>query len=136
MEKLAPVPEIGEEYWFYANDQVKKETEFRARIMNVIPFEKGDSKIIYKYDEWTEEVVNIPLIDLWTEELLDSFWILSEKTDYFIELDVPELCHYHVYVARDVDGNWHSFETMLSKQFGFLDIYGDNYRKLHELNKN
>lgn len=132
MTNLAPLPEVGEEYWFYANDQVKQKTELRAKVKKVIPFKDGEKECIFKYDDYFQEVIDYPIMDLWLEQQPELFWILAEVTDYFIELSIPELCPQSVFAARDVDGGWHSFETHSSLQFGILDVTGDLYVNLHE----
>ena len=132
MADLAPIPEVGEMYWFYANDQVKKETELPATVVKVIPFWESGTKMIYKYDDYLQEVVAWPLMDIWLELVPEEFWLLSDETDYFIELSIPDICPQNVYAARDTDGGWRVFETQTSKQFGILDITGELYSKLHE----
>lgn len=132
MTNLAPIPEVGEVYWFYANDQVKKETEYPATVTKVIPFWESGTKMIYKYDDYLQEVVAWPLMDIWLELVPEEFWLLSDETDYFIELSIPGICPQNVYAARDTDGGWRVFETQTSKQFGILDITGELYSKLHE----
>ena len=88
MTNLAPLPEVGEEYWFYANDQVKQKTELRAKVKKVIPFKDGEKECIFKYDDYFQEVIDYPIMDLWLEQQPELFWILAEVTDYFIELSI------------------------------------------------
>jgi len=133
MENLTPVPEVGQLYWFYANDQKKKETEYRARVVNVYEYAATATKFVYRYDSLTDEVINYPVMDAWIEEAAELFWILSPKTDYIVELYIPELTNFSVYIARDLDGGWHSFETVNEKQFGFLDITGEIHNKLYKI---
>jgi len=133
METLAPIPKVGEMHIFYADDRVKQTTEYEARILDVYEYAKTGNKYIYKYDDFYEEVVPTPLMDLWLEAKEELFWILAEKTDFIIEARIEDLCPQLVYFARDLDGGWHSFETHTPKQFGFLDITKENYNKLHEV---
>lgn len=132
MTNLAPIPEVGEKYWFYANDEVKQKTEFVATVEKVIPFLDSEKELIYKYDDYLECLVDNPLMDLWLEAVPTEFWLLSDDTDYFIQLDIPDVCPQKTFAARDTDGGWRVFETQNSKQFGILDVTGELYSKLHE----
>ena len=135
MNTLAPIPEVGKSYWFFANDQVKEKTECEAIVTNVYSFEDSATKTLPIYDAYLEYVIDTPLMDIWIEQLDNLFWILSEQTDFIIELEIPELCSYKVYVARTIDGGWHSFETINPIQFGFLDVTGENHNWLHDDNR-
>lgn len=130
MINLSPVPNEGESYWFFADDQIKINTAYLAKVLKIYPFSGCSNKFIYKYDDLLEEVVPYPLMDLWLDGVIDTFWILENTTDFIIELYIPELCPQNVYIARDVDGGWHAFETTNSKQFGFLDITGEIHKEL------
>lgn len=132
METLAPIPEVGKEYSFFLDGRVKEEDKYLARVLAIYPFEATAKKMIYKYDDVYEEVIPNPLMDLWLEAVMDVFWILSEQTDYIVELHIPILCPQNVYVARTVDGGWHAFETTSSRQFGILDVTGELTAKLQE----
>lgn len=131
MDKLSPIPEVGQIYWFYADDLVKKDNEFEARITDVYTYEETAKKFVYKYDDQFQEVVPYPVMDLWLEEVMELFWILAGETDYIVRAMIPGLCPQDVYFARSLDGGWHTFETATSKQFGILDVTGELYNKLH-----
>lgn len=132
MSKLQRVPKEGETLWFYSNDQIRKQNECKAKVVSVIPFASTASKMVYKYDDYAEDLIAEPVMDLWLEEVLDLFWILSGETDYIIQLYVPDLCAQDVYVARTIDGGWHSFETANFKQFGILDVTGELHDQLYK----
>lgn len=132
MESLAPVPIIGQKCWFYIDDVIKPENEFEVTIFAIYSYQESAKKGIYKYDNDWEEVVSIPLMDIWINQLQETFWILNPQTDYILELRIPELCPQDVYAARDLEGNWHTFETTLPKQFGILDVTGEIHNKLHQ----
>ena len=131
MSNLPPIPKVGQLYWFYENDQVKLDTEFQAKVIDVYTYDDATEKFIYKYDDALEEIVAYPIVDLWLEEAMDLFWILSEKTDYIIRTEIPKLCPQDVFFARTVDGEWHTFETASPRQFGILDVTGELYNRLH-----
>lgn len=122
MKELSPPPKEGMIYPFFANDQIKRETCYRARVDKVIPIQESSSLHIYKYDSYFEQVIPYPIMDLWIEALSDIFWILDTETDYILRLCVPGLSSFDIYAARTVDGGWHSFETMGSNQFGILKV--------------
>lgn len=128
---MQPVPEQGEMLWFYANDQVKEKTEYQAKVIRVYDYWDSDKRIIYKYDDILQDTVENPIMDLWIENSIDMFWILNHETDYIIEIIVPDLCPQSIFVARDIDGGWHSMITITEKEFGILDVTGELYRKLH-----
>jgi len=121
MKTLAPIPKEGEIYWFYPNDIVKENNQYEAKIQKVYPFSATAWKFIYTYDDYLEDLVSTPVMDIWMEELKEMFWILASETDYIIEISVPELCQQRIFVARDQDGGWHSFVTIMEKEFGILD---------------
>lgn len=131
METLAPIPKVGEIYWFYANDQIKKETEYQARVTRIFTIAQTEHVWLQLYDNYLEDVIATPLMDKWIEESMDMFWIMAEKTDFVIELMVPELCQFCIYVARDIDGGWHSFVTHVPKEWGILDVTGEYHEKLN-----
>ena len=88
MEDKIVIPAVGEEYWFYANDQIKKNTEYRATIRRIIPFEESANVFIHKYNDLIEDLVKEPLMDLWLEQMEGLFWILAKETDFIIELSI------------------------------------------------
>lgn len=122
MKTLAPIPKEGDICWFYPNDIIKDNNRYEAKIKKVYPFSSTAWKFIYTYDAYLEDTVSTPIMDIWMEELQTTFWILAPKTDFIIEISVPEVCQQAIYVARDQDGGWHSFVTLMEKEFGILSI--------------
>ncbi len=121
MKTLAPIPKEGERYLFYTDDIIKEDHQYIATIKKVYPLELTGAKFIYQYSDYAEDIISVPLLDLWMEALDELFWILDIDTDYILEISVPELCRQPVFVARDLDGGWHSFVVLTEKEFGILD---------------
>jgi len=128
---MTPIPKEKELYWFYADDRITKGTEYAARVIRVYPYLESDQRVIYKYDDYLQDTDSFPLMDLWIDNALEMFWILSPETDYIVEMVVPDLCPQHIFAARDLDGGWHSIITISDKEFGILDTTGEYHRKLH-----
>lgn len=123
-KKHSRVPDIGESFWFYPNDIIKESAKLKAKVIGVYNFANSDQKFIYKYVDEVEEVIAVPLMDLWIDAVEENFWILAQFTDYILELQIPGLTPLCVFAARDLDGGWHAFETVVPTQFGFLDVDG------------
>jgi hypothetical protein len=132
MATFDPVPKIGQTYPFFIDDKIDAKSEISATILNIYSFVDSGNKFIYKYDDFAEDVIPIPIMDLWIEEAADLFWILANETDYIIEAHISDLCPQNVYFARTIDGEWHTFETTDKKQFGILDVTGKYHDQAHE----
>lgn len=130
MDTLDPIPEVNSSCLFYTNGQITKKTEYKATIKKVYPFALSDRRFIYKYDDWAEEAIVWPLMDLWMEAKDNLFWLLNKTTDYIIEISVPELCPNPIFVARSIDGGWQSFDIVSLKEFGILDVTGKYHNEL------
>lgn len=132
MENLEPVPGVGELFYFYSNDQIKVKTEHKAKILKVHPFQACQNVTVPIYESLIEDVIEYSIIDYWVDAIDELFWILSPTTDYILEINVPTLSAYNIFVARTLDGGWHSFEVHGSFEFGILDVTGDKYNELHD----
>jgi hypothetical protein len=131
MTSLDPVPKKGEHCWFYTDDRVDLKHEHEAIVVEAFSFWDSGFETIARYDDVLEDVIDEPVMDLWIIDQDETFWILDEETDYIIKINVPELTARPIYVARTVDGGWHSFETVSPKEFGILDVTGELHKKVH-----
>lgn len=132
MTSLAPIPKKGDICWFYAGDSVNKKSEYEGKVVNIIPLQKAGYIMIYKYDDYIEDVICYPLMDIWIDQVEDWFWIFDKSTDFILELSIPGACQCSIYAARDLDGGWHTFETIVPRQFGILDVTGELHKQVQE----
>ena len=107
--KLQPVPEVGKEYHAFDDGKIKPSRLEVVDIVELIPFDKADEKLI---DEWKQNVE-------------ECYWLYATETDYFVKGEYDDATAYFV---RTKDGGWFSLGWFGSR----LDIDGELYKKMIE----
>jgi hypothetical protein len=104
--------EIGKIYSYFDDGKITKSRHEWVEILEIIPFNRIENSIKAE----------------WIQEVIDSPWLRSEKTDYFIKGKIlfsnsnVEI----IYFTRTVDGGWFS----LGWWGGRLDLDGRILKQL------
>jgi hypothetical protein len=62
-------------------------------------------------------------------------WLYAEETDYFIKCSIPDYDKNDVWFVRTVDGGWFSLNTVNDWMSGILDVSGERFKSLEEMQK-
>lgn len=140
------IPEIGKTYYFYDNGMLKYSRQYKAIVLNIIPFE--ESKTTKIIGEYTKECST--LYEVWRKEVesncTDNYfrvfkfnnkpglpYLYANETDYFVECSIPEYDDNNIWFVRTVDGDWFSLDIQNDWQSGQLDVSGNLTEKLEKI---
>lgn len=139
------IPEIGKEYYFFDDGKISPSRCYKAKVLRVIP---GNTDMILEIpDSETDKMIPVSLQDIHKREVdehrqSESFiicnsrgakpipgepWLYSEKTDFFVECEIPGYDENTIWFVRTIDGGWFSLNIQSSWQAGVLDVEGSVY---------
>lgn len=146
---MEQVPVIGEQYHFFDDGKICKSRHYMATVLDIITPEQA--KDIYMNYQGTE--TSVSLYTIWREEI-DSHrqgntfkvltsgsmeegapWLYAEETDYFIKCSIPVYDENDVWFVRTINGEWFSLNTVGTWMAGGLDVSGEKFKSLEEMQK-
>lgn len=146
MEK---VPVIGEQYHFFDDGKIRESRHYMATVLDVITPEQVKDIYVNRlgldvweslYKVWREEIdkhrqsKNFKVLTSGSMEV-GAPWLYAEETDYFIKCSIPDYDDNDVWFVRTVDGGWFSLDTVFVWMGGRLDVSGERFKSLEEIQK-
>lgn len=146
---MEQIPVIGEQYHFFDDGKIRKSRHYIATVLDIIT--PKQAKYIYINRQW--EDTSVSLYTIWREEIdshrqsknfkvftsgsmeVGTPWLYTEETDYFIKCSIPDYDENDVWFVRTVDGGWFSLNTVDTWMAGILDVSGERFKSLEELQK-
>ena len=148
MEK-EQIPVIGEQYHFFDDGKIRESRHYMATVLDVITLEQVKDIYVNRlgldiweslYKVWREEIDshrqsnNFKVLTSGSMEI-GTPWLYAEETDYFIKCSIPDYDKNDVWCVRTVDGGWFSLDTANVWMAGRLDVSGERFKSLEELQK-
>lgn len=146
---MEQVPIIGEQYHFFDDGKLRESRHYMATVLEKITPEQA--KDIYMNYQGMN--ISVSLYTIWREEIdnhrqsnnfkvltngsmeVGAPWLYAEKTDYFIKCSIPDYDENDVWFVRTVDGGWFSLDTVDTWMSGRLDVSGERFKSLEEMQK-
>lgn len=146
---MEQVPVIGEQYHFFDDGKVRESRHYMATVLDIIT--PKQTKDIYINRQWEDTPVS--LYTIWREEIdnhrqsknfkvltsgsmeVGAPWLYTEETDYFIKCSIPDYDENDVWFVRTVDDGWFSLDTVNTWMAGRLDVSGERFKSLEEMQK-
>ena len=146
---MEQVPVIGEQYHFFDDGKIRESRHYMATVLDIITPEQ--TKDIYINRQWEDTPVS--LYTIWREEIdrhrqgntfkvltsgsmeFGAPWLYTEETDYFIKCSIPDYDENDVWFVRTVDDGWFSLDTINTWMGGRLDVSGERFKSLEEIQK-
>ena len=126
---MKPIPEVGEILKFYDDGKTGFSRRYWAKVLRIIPFNDADSVILKDLPEYEDiddndslHFVDRTLIQQWDIEKQDAEWVFANRTDYFIECQIPAYDNYTIWFVRTKEGRWFSMNVQNFWQGGLLDV--------------
>lgn len=148
MEK-EQIPVIGNKYHFFDDGKIRESRHYIATVLKKITPEQA--KDIYMNYQGTD--TSVSLYTIWREEI-DSHrqgntfkvltsgsmeegapWLYAEETDYFIKCSILDYDENDVWFVRTINGEWFSLNTVNTWMAGGLDVSGERFKSLEEMQK-
>jgi hypothetical protein len=149
MTRKELIPVIGKQYHFFDDGKIRESRHYMATVLEKITPEQA--KDVYINRRWEDTPVS--LYTIWIEEIdshrqsknfkvltsgsmeVGAPWLYTEETDYFIKCSIPNYDENDVWFVRTVDGGWFSLNTVDTWMAGRLDVSGERFKSLEELQK-
>ncbi len=137
------IPILENNYYFFDDGKTSPSRCYKAKVINIIPYNKCDKVFEIPYEKTTilkslkeihkDEVDshrqsgNLKILSKGASTEPGSPWLYAEKTDFFIECEIPGYDENNIWFARDVSGGWFSLEIQDNWQSGRLDVNNSIY---------
>lgn len=138
-DELKPVPEIGKYYHFWDDGKSSPGRHYICKCERIITPEEAKSIMVEVPDKYMDDIMYISLYEHWyNNEVPSTYWLFSDKTDYFVECSCPEYDKHNLWFVRTHNGGWFSMDIQNFWQGGRLDVDGKifeeitNYWELNE----
>ena len=120
------IPEVGKLYHFFDDGKTSPSRHYICRCERIITPEEAKHVIVQVPNEYVDDVMDdISLYDHWhNNEVPNTYWLFSDKTDYFVECSCPNYDDNNLWFVRTYDGRWFSMDIQSSWQGGLLDVDG------------
>ena len=143
------VPVIGKQYHFFDDGKIRESRHYMATVVDKITPEQAKDIYVNRlgldvweslYRIWREEIDKHRQSNNFKVLTYDSMevgapWLYAEETDYFIKCSIPDYDKNDVWFVRTVDGGWFSLDTVNVWMAGRLDVSGERFKSLEELQK-
>lgn len=136
-KKMEPIPEVGKEYHFFDDGKTSLGRHYICRCENVITLEEA-KKIKFKLIDFDndEKKYEDTLYNIWRKRVVDYYWLMSDETDFFVEISCPEYDQNRLWAARTRDGGWFTLDIQSFWQGGRIDVTGDVFHEVLEFWRN
>lgn len=146
---MEQVPVIGEQYHFFDDGKVRESRHYMATVLDIMTPEQVKDIYVNRLglDIWES------LYKVWREEIdkhrqgntfkvltsgsmeVGTPWLYAEETDYFIKCFIPDYDKNDVWFVRTINGEWFSLNTVNTWMAGGLDVSGERFKSLEEMQK-
>ncbi len=109
-EERTDIPEVGKIYKHFDDGKIRMSRMSTVKIIGVIPFNE----------------IDVNILKIWEKQFLQSYWLYSSKTDFFIKGIVDEV---EVIYVRTKDLRWFSLGLFA----GELDLDGSLYLMIRRI---
>ena len=147
------IPEINKEYYFFDDGKISPSRCFKAKVVNIIPYENANEIMINIYNCYGDFVIPTCLTDIHNKTVnehrqkkgfivINSHtpsikegepYLYAEKTDYFIECNIPGYDENNIWFVRTIDNEWFSINIQNDWQSGYLDVENKRYNQAKEM---
>ena len=113
-----PLPEIGKTYFAYDDGKIRVTREYQVKVLDILT-----------YKQLPKEIKR-----LWRQRAIESYWLFSPKSDYFIKAVRLEVDNgKEQYFARTHGNTWFGVSNTGDWDYcGELDTDGSLYKQAHE----
>ena len=126
------IPEIGKLYHFFDDGKTSPSRHYICKCERIITPEEAKRVMIEVPNEYVDDVMDkISLYEHWyNNEVPSTYWLFSDKTDYFIECSCPKYDKHNLWFVRTHDGGWFSMDIQNFWQGGRLDIDSEIFQEV------
>lgn len=126
------LPEIGKFYHFFDDGKTSPSRHYICKCERIITPEEAKRVMIEVPNEYVDDVMDkISLYEHWyNNEVPSTYWLFSDKTDYFIECSCPKYDKHNLWFVRTHDGGWFSMDIQNFWQGGRLDIDSEIFQEV------
>lgn len=129
---MKEVPEIGKFYHFFDDGKTSTSRHYICKCERIITPEEAKRVMIEVPNKYVDDVMDtISLYEHWyNNEVPSTYWLFSDKTDYFVECSCPKYDKHNLWFVRTHDGGWFSMDIQNFWQGGRLDIDGEIFQEV------
>lgn len=129
---MKEVPEIGKFYHFFDDGKTSTSRHYICKCEQIITPEEAKKVMIEVPNKYVDDVMDtISLYEHWyNNEVPSTYWLFSDKTDYFVECSCPKYDKHNLWFVRTHDGGWFSMDIQNFWQGGRLDIDGEIFQEV------
>lgn len=129
---MKEIPEIGKYYHFFDDGKTSPNRHYICRCERIITPDEAKKIIVEVPNQYMDNVMDsVSLYDHWHDnEVPNGYWLIADKTDYFVECSCPNYDDNNLWFARTVDGGWFSMDIQSWWQGGRLDVDGEIFQRI------